>query len=349
MNNLFGRGDFFLSASGLKCLEYNMASNIGGWQLPIFQSMYLENPIIARFVEEYNIKVIDNCLVSIAFRFVIDNGLKKFSRAGNEINIALVEEWKKDPLEHTPQELYLCRAYQDLLQKEYPGLTGEIITCNYPHLETRGDGVFFRGKRVHIIIEYYGGYVPLEMLTAFQVGDVIIYNGSITPLVAGKLTLALLSENKDSGYFSPEEQEVIEKYVPWSRKIVDSETLYRDKKVKLLDFIRTHREELVMKPSDGMAGVGVYVGVYTPQDQWEKALDEALKHGAWLVQERVEPVRFLYQAGDDGCCLHDSVWGLFNFGSRYGGGFLRVMPTTSGSGVINCKQGATVSMLIEVE
>lgn len=347
MKNLFGRGDFMLTSSGLKCLEYNIASNIGGWQLPIYQSMYLQNPIIAKFAEENNLKVKDNNLVPLLFGFVIDNALKNFPHTGGEMNVALVEDWKKDPFDRSPQELYLCRAYKDLLEKEYKGLAGELITCDYPHLETKEGGVFFRGKKIHVIIEHYGGYVPMEMLAAFQVGDVMIYNGTITPLVAGKLTLALLSENKDSGYFSPGEKEIIEKHVPWTRKIVDIETHYQDEKVKLPAFIRSHRENLVIKPSDGSGGDGVYVGEHTPPAQWEKVLDEALKQGAWLAQERVEPVRLLYQWGEEGCCLHDSVWGIFTFGDRYAGGFLRVMPEKIGEGVINCKQGATVSILIE--
>ncbi|MCP5106467.1 MAG: hypothetical protein GY950_23990, partial [bacterium] len=41
LENLLGRGDFILSSSGLKCLEYNFSASLGGWQVPIWESLYL--------------------------------------------------------------------------------------------------------------------------------------------------------------------------------------------------------------------------------------------------------------------------------------------------------------------
>ena len=350
MKNLFSRGDFILSPSGLKCLEYNIAANLGGWDMPLWHSLYLQNPIIAEFIREYDVNVAkENNLVSSLFRSVIDTGLKKLPASGKEMNIAIVEEGKKNPLEWSDKESYVARTYKNLLQERYKGLEGETIICDYPHLETKRGGVFFRDKKIHAIIEYSTKYTPLVLLTAFQMGDVLLYNGSISTLVSNKLNLALLSEYKDSRYFSPEEKKIIETHVPWTRKISDCQTRYQDETVNLPDFIRSNRENLVIKPADGLGGEKVYVGMYTSQVQWEKALAEALNQGNWLVQEYIKPVSMLYQDGRDSCCLHDTVWGIFTFGSHYGGGFLRVMPEKNGNGVINCLQGATPSLLIEVE
>ena len=41
------------------------------------------------------------------------------------------------------------------------------------------------------------------------------------------------------------------------------------------------------------------------------------------------------------------VWGLFVFGQRFGGGFLRVLPTGR-AGVVNCALGAKFASYLDV-
>ena len=58
---------------------------------------------------------------------------------------------------------------------------------------------------------------------------------------------------------------------------------------------------------------------------------------------------YLYQVGEQGCAPHHAVWGLFVFGSRYNGGFVRMLPEKGNQGVINSHQGAEESIILEVE
>ena len=348
--NLFGRGDFILSPSGLKCVEYNITSNVGGWQLPIWQKIYLQNPVIGRFMDEYKIKpVYDRDLVKLLSVFLIDNGLKKFSRNVEELNVAVIIDGRKNPAATTPHEVYFAEGYKDILKTRYNGLKGDVIICDYPQLNVKNGRLFLKNKRIHSIIEYYGGYVPLGMLFSFSRGELLIYNGPITPVTVSKLNIALLSENEDSHLFNTREKEIIKKHVPWTRKIRDIETLYNGKKVNLLNFIRTNRENLVIKPAGGYGGIDVHVGRYISQVSWEQNLENAINKGDHLVQEYVESLPLLYQCGENGCCPHISVWGLFTFGDQFCGGFTRILPIESDAGVINCKQGADGSLLFEVE
>jgi uncharacterized circularly permuted ATP-grasp superfamily protein len=167
--------------------------------------------------------------------------------------------------------------------------------------------------------------------------------------MSNKLNLALLSENKDSDIFTSEERKAINKYIPWTRKVVPGDTTYGTKKVKLEDFMLSRREQLVLKPSEGLGGQGVYVGRYTLPHQWKQLVEKAITEHKWVVQEYIQSQPYLYQTSENGCAEHHAVWGLFIFDSHYAGGFVRILPEKNTQGVINSSQGAEESILLEVE
>jgi glutathione synthase/RimK-type ligase-like ATP-grasp enzyme len=164
------------------------------------------------------------------------------------------------------------------------------------------------------------------------------------------LNLALLSDYEalESSTFSDEEKKVIHRYIPWSRKIVPGYTDHGKKKVKLENFICINKDQLVIKPSGGRGGAGVYIGQHTPQPKWEELLETAVHQGNWLVQEFVSSLPLLYQDGEVGCEVHNVVWGFLVLGSQYGGTVIRVLPQKHDKGVINYHQGAKVGVLFEV-
>jgi hypothetical protein len=106
---------------------------------------------------------------------------------------------------------------------------------------------------------------------------------------------------------------------------------------------------LVLKPGDGVAGVNVNLGSGTSADHWKHLVEKALGEKKWVVQEYVPSTSYLYQNGVSGCTEHRTVWGIFVFGSREAGGFVRVLPEKGNSGVINSFQGAELGIVFEVE
>jgi hypothetical protein len=351
IDNALARGDFAFSSSGWKCLEYNVTAHLGGWQVPLWESLYLNHPIISRFFKENKPKIMNENLISILFAHMIENVLKNFTASNAEINIALVipeEDFLKSHLDKIG--LYMNQLYARERKRIDDRLKGELRVCSYSQLEVFDHYVYYKNKMIHCILElHHGEDVPEEIMRTFALGNVLFYNGPITNLLSNKLNLALLSENPDSHYFSHEEKELIRKYVPWSRKIIPGYTTFGSEKVDLENFIRKNRENLVIKPAEGYGGMGVYIGRNTTREQWEECLETAIKEKHWLVQEHVELSSYLYQAGDEGCTLHDAVWGFFIFGPKYAGEWVRVLPKKDNKGVINCHQGASVSVIFEVE
>ncbi len=353
LETLIGRGDFVLTSSGYKCLEFNIAANIGGLHLPIWAVPYFENPVILRFLKENHIKIKDRDVIDIFLEHMVSTAGETLTNTGGGINIAMVSQAKGqvpgEANESQDLEIAINQRYAKTLERLDNKCQGRVIFCDFDDLVVRGDGLYYREQPVHVLVETYEGAVPPEILHLFKIRRICLFNGPLTGLMSNKLNLALLSEHEDSPLFNEAEREAIKAYIPWTRKIIASETFYQGEKIRLVDFIRGNREQLVMKPAVGYGGEGVAVGKYISQAQWETVLQTALQKGKWLVQEHVPSLPFLYQYGENGAEPHMGVVGILVFGNRFGGGSIRMLPCSKRSGVINVHQGARVSILFEVE
>jgi len=350
MSNLLARGDFLFTPSGLKCLEYNVTSSIGGLEIPMWEAMCLRNPLISEFVNRHRLKITNKNLMSTLSEHFIDITLRQFPHE-DEINIAFVIGNPVVLAALANHERYVNRQYAESLQlKDKTGrLQGRVMFCNYDQMEIRGEALFYKDKRIHTILDNSNPDIPLEFLILFKMGNVLIYNGPITGIMSAKLHIALLSEHEDSDLFSAEERETIKKHIPWTRKVIPGNTTYNAVKINLEDFTLSNREKLVLKPSGGYGGEGVHIGSSTPEKQWKELVLQTFREEQWVVQELVKSYPLLFQWGEDCCKEHEATWGLFVFGSRYTGVLLRVIPCKLSKGVINVHQGARVPIVFEVE
>ncbi len=375
LDNLLSRGDFILTSSGLKCLEFNINTNLGGMDLSSWESRYLATPIISEFIDRFQVKINNKNLHAILFEHLLD-AASKFYTDSDEINIAIVLPQGTNNPYRNSQEGYFNSLLNTVLNSKRSCPKGKIVICDYPVLEVREEEVFCRNNKIHYIVEWCQGFVPDKILDIFKKGKILICNGAVAMLLSTKLNLALLSENKDNELFSPGDRETIEKYIPWTRRVIPGETIYEGKKIKLEEFIISNRENLVLKPLLGSGGKDIYIGRYTLKEEWQKVVEFALLNNnwrdiplnnpltekkwyefagralsvkSWIVQEYIESPTYLYQWGKCGCAEHHAVWGFFIFGDLYAGGWVRVLPTFNKSGIINCHQGAKVSVMLEVD
>lgn len=342
LDNLLARGDFVYSPSGLKCLEFNVSSDIAGLEMPIWQSLYLKIPVINRFLAAHGIKILNENIISLLLSHLLTVFLEPAAGNPDEINIAVVSPDSRGGAQFVVEQTYLKKIYRKLLSLKYRNLEGEIIFCDYHELEIGNapGGVRYKGRKIQIIVETYTGLVPQEILQQFKQGNVHLYNGPITRLLTNKLNLALLSEHEDSDVFSAEARATIKKYIPWTRKIIPG---------SLIDTMRSNKDRLVIKSPDGYGGDKVFIGRDIAPWKWEDLIQLALGQENWLVQEYVESFPYLYQSGEYGCTEHLAVWGLFVFGSRYAGSWVRVLSKSKKSSVVNSHLGAEESICLEVE
>lgn len=354
LKTLIGRGDFIFSPSGLKCIEYNVSGGLGGWQVALLEPIYLQTPAVAAYLRESGLKVRNKNLFASLFRHLAVSALDKFTAPaiGYEVNIAIAV-MDFDSIKNSFQHVVTTanQIYAGVLSQLDKRLKGEILFCDFHHLHKDDDRLFCRAnaKQVHALVEMNHGDDPPWILDVFKSGNLLLYDGPITRVFSDKEIFALLSEHQESDFFNAEEREAIRKYIPWTRRIVHGETCYENGKVTLKDIILSRKNDLVMKPMAGMGGEWVFIGRNTHEAEWRELVRIALRDGGWLIQELIESSTYMFQYGENGMAEHHAVWGLFVFGSQYAGGFLRVMPEKDSHGVINTKQGAEKTVILEIE
>jgi hypothetical protein len=256
------------------------------------------------------------------------------------------------PAHATPGEAGVRKAqeiYADLLRATGAGVRGRVVFCGGAgELSVKSCCLYHGDLRIHAVLNYIADVLPQQIYWCQKAGTLSLYNGPLTMMMSDKRNLALLSALGDSEAFDEEERRIIHDHVPWSRVVVEGKTTYRGETVSFPDFLFAAREDLVLKLGIGHAGKDIFVGRFTPADEWNRQAREAVGHGGWMVQEHVEGYPYLYADGEGNVRPQNVVWGLFCFGSRYGGGYLRMLPRGVRRGVVNSGGGAVEGPIFEV-
>jgi hypothetical protein len=155
-------------------------------------------------------------------------------------------------------------------------------------------------KRVLISELVERGGLDQPVVRAVLDGNVCMINPFRCKILHKKASLAVLSDERNTDLFAPEEREAIEAHIPWTRRVEDRATLYRGEPVDLLPFVVEQRERLVLKPNDEYGGKGVVLGWEVEPEAWTEAVRAALAE-PYVVQERValpeEPYPSLLDGG----------------------------------------------------
>jgi hypothetical protein len=125
------------------------------------------------------------------------------------------------------------------------------------------------------------------LIRAYLAGHVCLVNSFRCKLVHKKAVFELLTDEANSGWFTAPEKEVIRRTVPWTRRVIQRKTHHGGRKVDLIEHVRKHRPQFVLKPNDEYGGRGISFGDRSTSSEWEAALSEALA-GDYVVQEKVE-------------------------------------------------------------
>jgi hypothetical protein len=185
------------------------------------------------------------------------------------------------------------------------------------------------------------------LIRSHLAGDVCLVNSFRCKLVHKKASFELLTDEASEGWFTPREREVIQRTVPWTRRITQRKTHYRGRKVDLVEYVRKRQHQFVLKPNDNYGGQGVFFGERVTAPEWDAALSVALESD-YVVQEKIELRTEVFPI------FGESSWALqpmyvdtnpFLFGGRVGG----VMVRLSGSPVVNVTSGGGETGFFVVE
>ena len=344
-----GRADFFDTKDGFKCLEFN-AGSVGGWQDSAFSPVLLEDPEIAAFLAEHRLEPTFTDSIRVFLTSIVRDVATGPVATGGEIHLLIVtaDSGMRSADDH-PLEIYR-QTFAEVLAATADGWSGHLEVARESEVELRGGEVWARGKRFHAVFEQRNEITDLShaLFRAFKAGQVHLYTGPISLLLGDKRSLALLSKLATSRLFTPEEQELIQTYVPWTRVVNRGRTIYCGERTTFPELLAGRRQDLVLKAAQSQGGKEVVVGRSLAAVEWDEAVSHALDDGGWVAQEYLEPRPYAFQTGEAGHAPHDVVWGSFVYGNHYGGTYARMMPRGRDA-VINVSRGAVVGLVFEVD
>ncbi len=344
LRQLIGRGDFILGPHGFACCEFNIAGNLGGWQMGPWKDRFRSQRLVAGFLAAQRLRVLPLNPLDALLEHAVEVGLARGFAAEGELNLAVLMLEPAPPLLH---EL-VQQHYSRILARRSAGLVGSIITCREKQLTWERGRARHDGMPVHLFVDQVMDSLDGPVFQAQAAGRAFAFNGLVSPILTDKRNLALLSEQADDGdLYDAGERAAIERFIPWTRVLTESFTGHAGERIYLPDFVRAERQRLLIKPADGYGGRDVFAGAALAPAEWEALVEAALANGRWVVQEFVPSETFLFQAREGGAAPHEIVWGAFVFGDRFGSCMTRCAP--AGAGIINIARGARRIVILEVE
>jgi hypothetical protein len=340
------RGDFIDTLDGFRCIELNVAGNLGGFEVPVWFERYARIPYLQDYFRESGLRFRVTDSMRELFSHVIDGALR-LSAAGEPVSAVLGTE-KVMAREWTEK---LAAVYGEVAATR--GRPGRFAVAPPSTLIARDGRIFYGGwgaeERVSLLIEATGA-LTLPVFGAAMSGTIDVHVGPPSRLLSDKLNLALLSEAVETGdeWLTEEERRTVEATVPWTRRVAEEFVTWRGERVYLPDLLVSERERLILKLGYSLGGRDVYSGRGHSAAGWSEVLRTALGQGGWVVQELQTSRPYLFQGPEGGCMPHDVTWGPFVCGDRYCGCFLRLQPS-GGSGIINVGRGATQGLFLDVE
>lgn len=175
------------------------------------------------------------------------------------------------------------------------------------------------------------------LIRAYLAGDVCLVNSFRCKMVHKKASFELLTDQANAGWFTAREKEVIRRTVPWTRRLSERKTQHGAREVDLIEHVRKHQPQFVLKPNDDYGGRGIVLGDRLTSSEWDAALSAALASD-YVVQEKVELRTEVFPI------FGESRWALqpmyvdtnpFLFAGRVGGAMVRL----SDSPVVNVTSG----------
>jgi uncharacterized circularly permuted ATP-grasp superfamily protein len=284
------RLDAFLLPESLKFTEYNGESPAGAGYSESLSDIFRGLPVMEEFKKRFEVHsypLSAKLLDALISTYVDWGGQTKRPQ------MAIVD-WKEVP---TWSEFEILK---DRFEK-----MGILVELADPRdLEFDGNRLIANGKTIELLYRrvLINDIVarPKEceaIVKAYASGAVCVANNFRCKISHVKAFFAVLTDERNARYFSMEEQDVIQRHIPWTRVVADVRTEYDGEPVELLEYIRKNQKTLVLKPSDEYGGKGVTLGWETEKKAWEAAIEQALSdskaakaQGCWIVQERI-PMR----------------------------------------------------------
>lgn len=314
---LCGRADLYDDGEQYRLLEFNVGSELGGVDMSEVNRGLLTHKEFAEFADEHALSTVDTP-AALARHFV-------------------QATQKEAPVVATVEGLGGIAQYESLHHSFQESMGRHGIELHYGELDqthVKNGRLYLRDRPIDLVLRYFSANQIVRdprneepakaVLRAHEEGKVALWTPLTSNMFSYKSCLPLVSDPDMRADLSPEENDLIDRILPWTR------TLTPD----LSDRVRAEREHLILKPFAGLSGQGIRVGWDMTDREWAETVADCMKEN-YIVQRRVVPVTEPVMDPRTGTVEEWlNVWGLFMFPDGYGGAWCRTVPS-GGAPVVN--------------
>ena len=227
---------------------------------------------------------------------VLLDAYEKWSGTRAIPRIAILD-WHDVP---TRSEFELFRRYFD--SRGIPCVIGDPRDCEYRdgRLWLAGAPIDLVYKRVLINELYEREGIDGPVMRAVRDNAVCFLNGFRSKILHKKASLAVLSDERNAGWFTGDVRKSIAANIPWTRVVEERKTTGPDaREIDLLAWTRDNKDRLVLKPNDDYGGAGIVLGWTVNDTEWGAAVAKAVAE-PYIVQQKVRIPREPYPSLVDG-------------------------------------------------
>jgi uncharacterized circularly permuted ATP-grasp superfamily protein len=274
------RLDAFLTDAGeLFLTEYNAETPAGAGYNDALTEVFFGLPVVREFLRRWELRPL---FVRHAVMHCLMDAFRQWGGRRVAPRIAILD-WREVP---TASEFAIFAAYFD--SQGLPCIIADPREVTYRDGRLRaGDfHITLIYKRVLLNELVERGGEDHAVIRAVRDGAVCMVNPFACKILHKKVSLAVLSDERNSALFTVEEREAIGHHVPWTRRVEERRTAVEGREVELVPYILAERERLVLKPSDEYGGKGIVLGWTVDAAEWEAAVRVALDE-PYIVQRRL--------------------------------------------------------------
>jgi len=327
--------DGFLEGESLKLVEFNTDSPAGAAYAERIGELIIAQKELTPFFEMYHLKWEQR------IKRILDSLLRCYEEfGGSERPQIAIVDWRT--VRTRPEFEIIKNVFEE---KGY-----KTVIADPRDLRYRGGKLYYEHFKIDLVYrraifnELMAKADEVEdFLKAYKDRAVCVVNPFRSKIAGTKAILSILSNPAYERFFTDKENEFKRELIPWTRQLMDAERFYGDKKVFLIDFLKDEKDFLILKPQDSYDAKDVFVGRETPEEDWNSALDKALKEN-WVFQEFVNvPIMSVPEAVSNKL---DFVYkkvsiGLYTSDGKYAGAMSRlcddvIISVAHGAGLIPC-------------
>lgn len=346
--HLVTRSDSVLTARGVRTVEVNIGSKVGGWQTQLFDRAYRMLPGLQQGLAACEPFTSHDTLESYIQALVRScRGLPN-CRDGQVKLLFLVDPGPEGAMVGVVASHLSRLAARSSLDVDIR------VDSAVDALSEVGGRLMYAGAELHGLLvtqsSAHASRIPRAVFEAFCDGRLIWPDNPVCDSLNEKSLFERFFQPEAASCLTAGELELAAQLVPHSVSLKESEVHAGGVRTATGTFLMERQHDFVLKSSYSAQGRDVYVGRFTSPEEWRRRVDEALGSDSWVAQEYCDSLRFYACDKSQGVSVVSYVLGLFSFASTYGGTWVRLSSEQQNAdGVINSARGAQEAIVYECQ